>query len=259
MASERPGAMDAQVVREAAGLFVRARRGGGPIDALPSACKPRTVDDAHAIQEATIAALGEAVAGWKVALPLDGRTVRGAILASRVFASGGEVSARMTPLLGIEAEIAFRFDGDLPARAAPYLREEVAQAVTAFVGIEIVDSRFRDYRGTPLLDRIADCMSNGAFVSGDVQPRWRELDLVNVPVRLEIDGVPVVERIGGHPAGDPLLPAIDLVNDLRDRGGVRAGQFMTTGSYTGLHFAKAGQRATARFDGFGRAQIRLAP
>jgi 2-keto-4-pentenoate hydratase len=246
-------------MREAVDLFLRARTSGELIDALPGSCKPRNLDDAHAIQEATVAALADPVAGWKVALPLDGRTVRGAILASRVFASGSEVSARTTPLLGIEAEIAFRFDLDLPDRAAPYTREDVERAVTAFVALEIVDSRFRDYRGTPLLDRIADCVSNGAFVRGDVQPQWREIDVVDIPVRLEIDGVTVVERIGGHPARDPLLPAIDLVNDLRRRGGVRAGQFTTTGSYTGLHFGKVGERATAVFDGFGRAEVHLVP
>jgi 2-keto-4-pentenoate hydratase len=134
---------------------------------------------------------------------------------------------------------------------------EVAAAVTAFPAIEIVDSRFRDYRGTPLIERIADCVSNGAFVEGDAQPLWRKFDLSKLDARLEIDGQVVVQRIGGHPAGDPLLPAVDLVNDLRHTTGVRAGLVMTTGTYTGLNFAKPGQRVAAVFDGFGSAEVHL--
>ena len=41
-----------------------------------------------------------------------------------------------------------------------------------------------------------------------------------------------MRRVGGHPAGDPLLPAVELVNAMRLREGVRAGQVVTTGTYT---------------------------
>ena len=68
------------------------------------------------------------------------------------------------PLLGIEAEIAFRFERDLPA--GKYSYAQVADAVTAFAAIEIVDSRFRTYPDLPLMDRHADCVSNGGFVRG---------------------------------------------------------------------------------------------
>ena len=86
------------------------------------------------------------------------------------------------------ARIAFRFDRALAPRERPYDYDEVAAAVTAFPAIEIVDSRFRDYRGTPLIERIADCVSNGAFVVGDAKSGWREFDLSKLDARLEIDG-----------------------------------------------------------------------
>jgi 2-keto-4-pentenoate hydratase len=249
--------MNAQALREAVALLVGARRTGVLLDGLPASCRPQGVDDAHAIQEATVAALGDSIAGWKIASALDGRVVRGALLRSRIIPTGGSITAADVPLLGIEAEVAFRFDRELAPREQIYGYDEVADAVSAFAAIEIVDSRFRDYRGAPLIERIADFVSNGAFVVGEGQPRWRELDLVDVAVRLELDGKPIVERTGGHPAGDPLLPAIELVNDLRRAYGVRAGQVMTTGSYTGLHFAKPGQRAAAVFEGLGSAEVQL--
>jgi 2-keto-4-pentenoate hydratase len=249
--------MDQDAIRQAAALLIEARHTGVLLDGLPASCRPQTLDQAHAIQEATAAALGDVVAGWKVGPPVDGKIVRGALLRSRIITSGGSIAAARVPLLGVEAEVAFRFDRDVEPRERPYEYAEVAAAVTAFPAIEIVDSRFRDYRGAPLIERIADCVSNGAFVAGIAQERWREFDLTKLDARLEIDGEVLVRRVGGHPAGDPLLPAVELVNDLRHAAGVRAGQVMTTGTYTGLNFVKPGQRAKAIFEGFGFAEVHL--
>lgn len=244
-------------INQAATLLIQARRTGVLLDGLPASCRPADVDEAHAIQDATVDALNETVAGWKVGSPLNGNTVRGAIVGSRVIPTGGAIRAAQVPLLGVEAEIAFRFHRDLKPRDRPYLYDEITAAVTAFPAIEIVDSRFRDYRSAPLIERIADCMSNGAFVQGAPQSRWREFDLTKLDARLEIDGQVIVRRTGGHPAGDPLLPAVELVNAMRLHEGVLAGQVVTTGTYTGLNFAKPGQRVSAIFEGFGSADAHL--
>lgn len=249
--------MDQEAIRQAAGLLIGARTSGVLLDGLPVACRPRDVDDAHAIQDAMVAALGETVAGWKVGTTPEGRVVRGALLRSRIIPSGGAIAAAQVPLLGIEAEIAFRFDRAFEPRVLAYKYTEVAAAVTAFPAIEIVDSRYKDYRGTSLIERIADFVSNGAFVEGEAQLLWHRFDLSRLDVRLEIDGEVVVQHVGGHPSGDPLLPAIELVNDLRHTSGVEAGRVMTTGTYTGLKFAKGGQRVRAVFEGFGSVEVRI--
>ena len=242
--------MDQAAIARAAALLIDARQTGRLLDALPASCKPETLEDAFAIQDATIAALGETVAGWKVSI-VDGRAVYGAILASRVFDSGAHIEAAKMPLLGVEAEIAFRFARDLPA--GKYSYADVAEAVTAFAAIEIVDSRFRTYPDLPIMDRNADCVSNGGFVRGPAAADWRAHDLANIAVTLTIGGQEIVRRNGGHPAGDPLLPAVALVNALP--GGVKAGQIVTTGTYTGLNFAKPGQAVAASFAGFGAVEV----
>jgi 2-keto-4-pentenoate hydratase len=249
--------MDQAVIDQAAALLIEARRTGVRLDGFPAPCRPQDLDQAHAIQDATAAGLDEVVAGWKVGAPIDGKIVRGALLQSRIIPSGGSIAAALVPLLGVEAEVAFRFDRALEPRERPYEYAEVAAAVTAFPAIEIVDSRFRDYRGTPLIERIADCASNGAFVIGAAVEEWRKFDLAKLDARLEIDTEVLGRRVGGHSAGDPLLPAVDLVNDLRHTTGVLAGQIMTTGTYTGLNFAKPGQHVTAIFEGFGSANVFL--
>jgi 2-keto-4-pentenoate hydratase len=242
--------MDEAAIGRAAELLVVARRTGRRLERLPASCSPATLDDALAIQDATVAALGESIAGWKVSI-VDGRAVRGVLVGSRVFDDGARIEAARMPLLGVEAEIAFRFARDLaPGR---YSYAEVADAVTAFAAIEIVDSRFSTYPDLPIMDRNADCVSNGGFVCGPAAAEWRKLDLKEIAVTLTIGGTEIARRNGGHPAVDPLLPAVALVNELP--GGAKAGQIVTTGTYTGLNFAKPGQKVTATFAGFGAVEV----
>jgi 2-keto-4-pentenoate hydratase len=242
-------------IREAARILADARRDGATLDALPASCRPATLDDAHAIEVATAGRLGEAIVGWKVAATPDGHLARGAILRSRLVASGARLDAATMPLLGVECEIAFRFDVDCPARGSPYAYADVAAAVTALPAIEVVDSRFRGYPNAPFLDRVADCMSNGAFVAGAPRADWRAFDLAALAAELAIDGTTIVKRIGGHPTKDPLLPAVALANDLRTTVGIAAGMIVTTGTYTGLHFARPGNVVKATFAGFGGATV----
>lgn len=239
----------------AARVLSESRRSRRLLDALPDAFRPATLDDAHAIQEATAVQLAESIAGWKVSATPDGRVARGALLQSRLYPSGCRIAAAAMPLLGVEAEIAFRFDRDLPPRARQYDYDEVAGAVTALPAIEVVDSRFRGYPNAPLLDRIADCMSNGAFVYGEAHANWRDFNLETIDVELLIDGRSIVHHAGGHPTKDPLLPAVALVNDIRSGAGVRAGQIVTTGTYTGLNFAKPGQSVVVAFRDFGSVEV----
>jgi 2-keto-4-pentenoate hydratase len=242
-------------IEEAASLLVRARRTGALLASLPESCRPASVDEAHDIQYAAAEQLGDRIAGWKVATTPEGRVARGGLLRSRVVESGATLSPGQVPLQGVEAEIAFRFDRALPPRDAPYGYEEVATSVTAFPAIEVVDSRFHTYPKTPLLDRLADFMSNGALVKGDAIAGWRGLDLVNVEVELAIDDRTIVRHAGGHPAKDPLQPAVALVNDVRRSVGIGAGDIVTTGTYTGLHFAKPGQTVHAIFHGVGSVSV----
>lgn len=240
---------DTQLER-AAGLLVEARRTRVALDRLPEDCRPATLQHALAIQSRVVSRLKERVAGWKVARLPDGQLAYGMIVGSRVVRSGGTVEAQDMPLLGMEAEVAFRFLEDAPARTIEYSDEEVADRVVAFSAMEIVATRYRDYHNTPVIERTADLMSNGAFVVGADQPDWRSMDLSRLPASLMFDAAVIVDRVGEHPAGNPLRPAVDLVNALRGTIGVHAGQMITTGTYTGLNFAKRGQKVTAKLAGF---------
>jgi 2-keto-4-pentenoate hydratase len=250
--------MNDESIAKAASLLVAARRTRTPLERLPEDCRPASLEEAHRIQAASVVQMNERVAGWKVGAAVDGQVSYGVLLGSRIMTSGATFDARDGPLLGMEAEIGFRFLHDAPPRAVPYTRDEIAGRVIAFPALEIVATRYADYKGTPVIERTADCMSNGAYVVGDDRPDWRDFDLVNIGVTLTFGDQVIVQRNGGHTAGDPLKPAVDLVNALRGSTGVRAGQLMTTGTYTGLNFATPGRKIRAVFEGFGTAEVEIA-
>jgi 2-keto-4-pentenoate hydratase len=234
-------------------MLVEARRRGNWIEKLPAT--PSSVAEAHLIQDRVATALGEAVGGFKInAMPGDEPT-RGLIYARMIRPSPARIAPAKAPHLGVEAEIAFKFTRDLPASDAPYGREEVAEAMAALPAIEVVSSRFRDPMTRPPLEQLADNLINGALVPGEETREWSRLDLGRLHVTLEVNGKAVVRQQGGHAGSDPAGFAVALVNAMRDAGGVKAGQIVTTGSWTGLRFLKPGDRCSIRFEELGAAEV----
>jgi 2-keto-4-pentenoate hydratase len=52
---------------------------------------------------------------------------------------------------------------------------------------------------------------------------------------------------------------VALVNMMREQNGVRTGQFVTCGSFTGLRFLKPGDMCGVRFEGLGAAEVTFSP
>jgi 2-keto-4-pentenoate hydratase len=229
---------------------------GPRLAALPAASRPQSVAEAHAIQDRLVARTGKDVAGYKVATDATGSSMYGAIFAEDCFPSDSTIEPGRYSLLGIEGEIAFRLTADLPQQTIPYTREEIAAIVVPFPAIEIVDSRFLNYEHTPPLERLADRMSNGGMVLAD-SGTVSAPDFTAVRVMLRRDGETLLNRLGGHARGDPLLPVLEFIGAEQGRRDFRAGQFITAGTFTGLLFATPGQSFTVKFEGFGEVSIKL--
>lgn len=247
--------MDQQKVEQAAALLVQARQRMAPIAGLPPECHPKSVADAHSIQDAVTAALRKPVGAFKANAPANSEPTRGVIYTDAILTSPARIPASEVPLCGVEGEVAFVFRRDLPARATDYSRDEVAAAMDACAAIEVVTSRYQDLGKASNLEKLADNISNGAFVHSRPVPDWRKLELGKPRVALTVNGETVLEQEGGHPTGDPLGVAVTLVNMMREQGGVRAGQFVTCGSFTGLRFLKPGDVCGVRFERLGAAEV----
>ena len=245
--------MTEQEIAACAEALFQARRTGQLLEALPVA--PSSVAEAHAIQDRVAALFGEPVGAFKAGAPPNQEPTRGLIYARTIRQSPARFAPAEVPHLGVEGEVAFRFTRDLGPSAEPYTREAVAAAVVALPTIEVVAGRFADPRSRPTLEQLADCTINGGLVCGMELQDWSALDMKQLRVTLLVNGEPVLERNGSHPTGDPFGVAVALVNMMRATGGVRKGQIVTTGSWTGLMFLNAGDRCTVRFDTLGEVEV----
>ena len=247
--------MDQTHITEAAALLVAARRGRTRIPALPPSCRPTSVPEAHAIQDAVTAALGTAIGAFKANAPAGAEPTRGVIYAPSIHTSPSRIPASLVPQCGVEGEVAFVFRTALPPRDTPYTRDEVAAVVEACPAIEVVTSRFADPDLASPLEKLADGISNGGFVHGVPIKQWQGLELGKLKVTLTVNGATVLEQVGGHPTGDPLGIAVALVEMMRGAGGVKAGQMVTCGSCTGLRYLKPGDVCGVQFEGLGAAEV----
>ena len=251
--------LNAGQVAEAAALLNKARETRMPLEEFPETCRPTTLEDGYAIQDAVAASLKAEIGGYKAIAPKEGDPTRGPLYANMIRATPSRFPAAAVRPCGVEGEVAFRYKQDLPPRATAYSREEVAAAVEACAAIEVVSTRFADHSKKTIFERLADNNLNGGFVHAAPSADWRKLDLGNIRVVLEVNGEVVDDHTGGHPTGDPLGVATALANMLRNGPGIKEGQFCTCGTYTGLRFLEPGDVCVVRFEGLGEAQVGFVP
>jgi len=261
--------VDDAAIREAAQAFVVARRSGVQIRELPERCRPQGTADVNAIVDAVTVELttsgDETIGGWKIGFVYSPRQkpMICPLFHSRLFDSPARVPLALAPSRRIEPEISFRLTHDLPARAAPYRPAEVADALVACPSLEIIDTRFDtsvrsiramidDKRGR--LEAMADHNTTGAYVTGEGRADWQSFDFAALRAVMRTPDRVIVDTVGGHAFVDPFLPCVVLVNEMRHRDGVRAGQLLVTGSFSGFFEVAADEPVTVEFVGFGTAE-----
>lgn len=256
--------MKTEYTQEAVRLLAGAWQTGLLLPELPAHCRPRTAAEAYRIQDLLVAELDFPVGGWKIGCtsaaarkvlkcrgPFAGR-----VFSTRMFESGVRLPDSAYPMRGLEGELAFRMKTALPARKRPYSLAEVTAAVGALhPAIEIVDSRYVDWMKAGVPSIIADQGSNGALVLGPAVPRWRQLKLDQVAVRMLVNGKVVGQGVGADCLGHPLKSLAWLANLLRQRGGLAAGAIVSTGTCSGFHRAAPGDAVRADFGRLGAVEL----
>src|SRR5579875_1745154 len=192
---------------QAAELLLKARREVKPIPDLPENLRPRTIDEAYALQDIVAEAM-RSIGGWKVgATSPDATPLFGPMPLWGGFASSGSrISATFKRLRGVEAEIAFRLGRDLPPRAEAYSRDDVENAIaSAHPAIELLESAYSDPDTVDRLSMIADLQMHGGFVYGAPYADWKTSSLAQESVAVAVDGAIRFEGKASNPAGTDLL------------------------------------------------------
>lgn len=220
-----------------------------------------TDEEAYRVQASVFAELwpGARPAGWKAGGPSDKVTPTAAPIApERLLRSPASVQASKMNLIGVEAEVAFRLAKDLPPRSRPYSERSVAAAVgEVLVAIELCGSRLANWKETSGPWKLADFQNNSALVIGSGTKDWQAIDFLKQEVEFTI-GARVVKAKGVHPFGNPFRLMPWIAKHCARRGfGLHAGDVVTTGAWTGMEIAAAGDQVTARFPGIGEAAVRI--
>lgn len=240
-------------ISHAVSVLLDARRSGRQV-APPFALRDR--DAIYAIQDGVAQATGP-VAGWKTGARTPTAEPSAApLLAGSLVRSPARFDGKTMHMIGVEVEISFHIVRDILSRSDPVGRDEALDAVgDAFVGMEVVDTRLADFENVSPEWLSADNQMNHALVIGDSVKAWRALDWTNLQVRLAIDGKVELDQKGGLGAVDPVRPLAWMIDHaVRFRGGIRKGQAITTGSWTGLRYYPVGTRALGEFVGLGTVE-----
>jgi len=149
-----------------------------------------------------------------------------------------------------EPEIVFvlgtRLEG--PGVTAPLALEAVA---SVFCGVEVIDSRFSDFRFT-LPDVVADNASAARYVVGPVGLDPANLDLTLEACLLEVDGAVVDSATGAAVLGHPAHALAFAANALAERGlALEPGWTVLTGGMTDAVPIPPGTTLTAEFTHLG--------
>jgi 2-keto-4-pentenoate hydratase len=242
----------------AAAMLLDARRTNKPIDDLPDAVRPKTLEEAYYIQGRIALAYGE-IGGWKVGAPTADATPMFAPMPLAWIASNDARLGGRHRFRGLEAEIAFQMGRDLPPRDEAYSRDEVVAAIgSCHAAIEVIESGLTDPLKAEKLSMIADLQMHGAFVYGPSIENWKRIDFSKERVTLAVDGVVRVERTGSNTSGDLMRLLPWLANEGAARtGGLKAGDWVTTGSWTGLSLALAASDVDVNFSTAGEVSLRF--
>ena len=252
------GAREAQLM-EAANLLMDARRTRTPIVDLPKDLRPVTLDEAYAVNDVMSLAYEE-IGGWKIGAPSPEATPSYAPMPKAwIWPNGVRLCKVAHRYRGLEAEIAFRLGEDLPVQDDPYTRDEVIAAIAScHPAIEVLESGLVDPVAANKLSKDADLQMHGGLVYGAAIPNWKDIDFTKEHVALSIDGAVRVERTGSNTSGDflRLLPWLANEGSVRTEG-LKAGQWITTGSWTGNVQAIAGANVDVQFATAGRVELKF--
>jgi len=224
-------------------------------------------DDAYAIQDRILAAKlkgGARIAGYKAGLTSHAKMkqmgvtdpVFGFLVDEFTVPDGGEVKVSELIHPKVEPEICFVTRTELKGPGCS-IASVLAASDVVLPGIEVIDSRYRDFK-FDLKSVVADNTSASRFVVGGRAVDARSVDLRTTGLVLEKNGVPVALGAGAAVLGHPAAAVAMLVNHLGRRGKtLPAGSLVLSGGATEAVAVQKGDHITLRMQGMGSVSVRF--
>lgn len=252
-----PSALD-----EISKRLVSARLGARTLDQFPGQL-PASLEEAYAVQSASIARWPDKVAGWKVGgVPPHLQEALGAArLSGPIYQDSLAHIApgehRSMPIFSggfaaVEAEFILRLDEGIVPDGRAYSDDELIERVTLHVGAEIASSPMADINRIGPVCVVCDFGNNAGLLVGPPVPDWQTRGEGELSARVHIDGVLAGCAAAADVDGGLLQPLRFLIALCATRGLVlEEGTFVSCGALTGIHEVTVDSRANVDFGGVG--------
>jgi 2-keto-4-pentenoate hydratase len=247
---------DNRKLRRIADRLLRARAGARLMSGETPASGPADRAQAYEVQRLVASRLGPVGAFKTGRRSPDEEPIMAPIPAAMVRASPARFGPGELNLIGLELEVAFLVHRALPGADDPRFAERARACVFPLAAIEIIDSRLADYEAAGALWKLADHQVNGGFVHGAPVGDWDDIDLATLDARLEIDGETVLDGPATVPGGDAFDIFCAFARTVGSHcGGLVPGQYVTTGTLTGVRFIEPGRRVAGHIAGLGSVTV----
>jgi 2-oxo-3-hexenedioate decarboxylase len=260
-----------------------ARRHAREVERLTLEAPDLTLEQAYRVMDAGIAlrlGRGERMVGLKMGLTSEakrrqmdlGEPIYGVLTDAMVVRGTFRMAGSLHPK--IEPEIAFHFERGLTGR--PDRAAVLAACTGVGPALEILDSRYRDFKYFSLPDVVADNASSSHVVlaenwipvpetPGDAEespPGVRsgavDVDLGSVELVMSIDGEPKQRARGEAISGDPVLSVVQLCALLDGRGrSLAPGSVVLAGAATVAEALRPGMEVRLEVERLGSVSVRV--
>lgn len=245
----------------------KARLNKEPIEQISDKISEFKREDAYAIQEAGIGLResdGEKLIGLKMGLTSEAKRKQMDLdsplygeLTDKMEISNGS-TYKLAPQIHpkIEPEVAFLISKELKGEVT---REEVLDATSeVYPCMEILDSRYKQFKYFSMEDVISDNSSSSHFILGPALKDFKNLDLANLSLKMKVNGQVAEEGNTSAISGDPVISVIQLCELLQRRGRVLpAGTIVLAGAATIAVALEPGMEVVLEMEGMENTSVKV--
>ncbi len=244
-----------------------ARTSAAPIEQISDKIKEFDRADAYSIQEKGMALreeAGEKLIGLKMGLTSEAKRKQmdldsplyGELTDEMQVSNGGtyKLAGQIHPK--IEPEVAFHISKELSGTVT---REEVLAATDkVYACMEILDSRYKQFKYFSMEDVISDNSSSSHFILGEPITDFSHIDLKNLKLKMKVNGEIAQEGNTSAISGDPVVSVIQLCELLEKRGRVLpAGSIVLAGAATIAVALEPGMTIELEMEELGNASVKV--
>ena len=251
------------------GRLVAARVAAKALPDFPGAL-PNSLDEAYAIQTASIARWADTVAGWKIGMiPADHRLrvgderLTGPIFKSSIVSIEPGATKTMPIYVGgfaaVEAEFILELGCAIHPSETEYSDADLIDLVSSlYVGVEIASSPIAAINKLGPSCVISDFGNNAGLLLGPAVADWNSRDLDSMTAKVMIDGAVVGDATANAIPGGPLAALRFLLGLAATRSiELPEGTLISTGAATGIHDVSVSSAARVDFGSIGWFDVKF--